>query len=201
MNQYTEVSVGVEPERTVIPIHENFGNPMLADFDEILMPDIVSYWPEAPGWKYLFAITLLLSMLLVWRAFRKWRLNRYRREALSLLSDIDSQTSNAVRLKQVAILLKSTALNVFPRAEIAGLSGADWVAYLNGQEDASYFDQGCADLLAVAQYQSESVSSADDVQSLINATREWIVHHRNPYHNTAHADSIRYREIVEERDD
>ncbi len=101
-------------------------NPDPASLDnlrDIVVPEAVSWWPFAPGWYGLILAALVVLAVLVWRQFRRWKQNAYRREALDALRQASSTA-------EIANLLKRTALSAFPRAQVAGLTGEAWCDWL-----------------------------------------------------------------------
>ena len=157
---------------------EVFGNYTLRGFEEILEPDAVSWLPVTLGWRIVFA---LLLARLGWAAFKwgkKWWHDRYRRSALNRLDEIFTTDSAArERLQSLAELLKATALQAYPREEIAALSGSAWVSWLNQQSQELVFDQETGDLLAVALYRSDNETCDFQLGQLKAATAQWIRQH------------------------
>ena len=56
----------------------------LAQLRDIHQPGMIETWPPAPGWWLLAALAVAALTALIVRAFRHWRANRYRREAIAL---------------------------------------------------------------------------------------------------------------------
>ncbi|MHC4751943.1 MAG: DUF4381 family protein [Planctomycetota bacterium] len=68
----------------------NFGNPKVQGIKEIVLPDPVSYVPQAVGWWILLGIIGLLLVWWVYRRYIQWCGNRYRRQALMELDSVRS---------------------------------------------------------------------------------------------------------------
>ncbi|MDM0047201.1 DUF4381 domain-containing protein [Variovorax dokdonensis] len=146
----------------------------------------VSWMPQATGWKVLAALVLLAVLWLLWRAARKWWRDRYRRDALAELRQLEANwqrdPANAVPvLVALPALIKRCALSAWPREKVAGCSGAAWASFLESHAGhALHGAQALNPLVRELQYQDEAHLarvSADDVRMLIDASREWIVGH------------------------
>jgi len=150
----------------------------VAGLIDIPLPQPVSLWPQT--WTSRIAIAVLLAALVVatWEILRYRRTNRYRREALAELErTLDARTPPVEMAAQLAVLVRRTALAVFPREKVASLSGPRWLAFLDGTYDRPEFSQGVGRLLVEAPYVP---APADDSQlrSLAELVRRWIkVHH------------------------
>ena len=53
---------------------------------DIIAPPPAPWWPPPPGWYWVLGFLLFLVLVLVFRFFRLWQQNRYRREALAELA-------------------------------------------------------------------------------------------------------------------
>ncbi len=91
-------------------------------------PPPLPWWPPAPGWWLLGLLVILAPLLLAWR----WRnpLRRPRRAALRELAAARGLPAARLAAHIIENVLRRYALAVFPRAEVARLSGAAWLAFL-----------------------------------------------------------------------
>jgi hypothetical protein len=166
---------------SAIPVTEDFGNAMLLGFEEVNLPAAVDLWPSAPGWKYVAGVLTALFLVYGFRRARRWWRNRYRRAALRELRELEQRNTPDVNYRlALATLVKSTALQIYPRKEIASLNGRPWIEFLNAQADAPLFD-GCS-LFALGDgiYQPERSSNADETEHLFAQVRGWLKQHPLP---------------------
>jgi hypothetical protein len=95
----------------------------LANLRDIVTPPLVSWWPLAPGWWFLFSVLVAVAVLVAAQRWRRWQAAAYRRAALRELHSADS-------VELIAELLKRTALAASPRPQVASLTGSAWVKWL-----------------------------------------------------------------------
>lgn len=154
---------------------------------DIIVPPPVPWWPPAPGVQWLFVCGAVVLLAVVLRAFLHWQRNRYRREALAEFRRWDAmlsqEKSRLIGLSGLAELLKRTALSAFPREEVAALTGAPWLAFLDrtGGGGAAFASEEGA-LLEAAAYRavSEDQLEAARVRQAAELVERWIEHHRAP---------------------
>jgi hypothetical protein len=156
------------------------GDP-LADLHGYHLPDPVSWWPPAPGWWLLMLLGLCLLGVLTW-----WLVRRYRHEAagraaqaelLVLRAALTQDGDTAVFVRGLSRLLKRLALVRFPRRAVAGLSGEDWLAFLDAEGGAGRFRSGPGRLLLDAPYRPPQDLPVAELASLVE---DWIRCHRRP---------------------
>ncbi|MCV6587752.1 MAG: DUF4381 domain-containing protein [Marinobacterium sp.] len=97
------------------------------------LPPEISAWPPAPGW-WLLAVLLLL---LVGLAVRSWR--RYRRHPVTQAGRVLKQIRTLPVDEQplaYSTLVRRVALSLYPRAQVAALSGSAWQDFLCHQSVA-----------------------------------------------------------------
>jgi len=177
-----------------IPVDESFGNLMLAGLQEINLPEPISLWPQAPGWKYLALVLCVIVVYCTYWFAQRWWKNRYRRAALSRLSEVELKGNDSGSLNRLAFLIKATALQIYPRTEIASLSGPVWFAYLNKNSGEHGFDARCIELLGSTQYRkSASELARSEFEHLIQTTKLWLRHHPLP-------DAVKHPQTEEETD-
>lgn len=149
----------------------------LQNLNDIVMPAAVPWWPPAPGWYLLAAVGLLVLAWLGFRAFRNWRLNRYRRAALAELQGIRGGGGRAVELPE---LLKRTALSAWPRTEVASLYGEAWHRFLDDSAGTDRFCTGQGNVLEQLAYAAggEPELSPSQLNDVFDAAEFWLKHHR-----------------------
>jgi hypothetical protein len=161
------------------PLPDIFGNYTIRGINEVLAPEAIGWLPSAPGWRYAGVLLLLLAGWRTWLYWQKWRRNRYRRAALQELDRlIDSGSRNGGLLQALSALLKATALQAYPRVEVARLSGDNWLRWLNERSDNACFSSNSATLLTESVYQAPGETPAADIQQLLSEARNWIRLHR-----------------------
>ncbi len=161
---------------------EVFGNYTLQGFQEILAPGPINWWPQTIGWQIVGVLLLLLTLRWCWRGARAWWRDRYRREAARTLSRIlETPAQPQNQLAAIAELLKATALFGRSRDTVAGLSGQQWLDWLDRQTEAHLFQGRSRELLTVQLYQANPAVSAEDVRALAQASAAWIHQHRSPH--------------------
>jgi hypothetical protein len=132
---------------------------------EVPVPPAVPMVPQTTGWLVLALILLTALAYAIWRARQKHRANAYRRAALAELALAGDDPA------RIAGILRRTALVAFDRASVAGLTGADWLAFLDGSFPGKGF--ATATVLTTAPYRP-----ADPAPDLTRLARDWIrTHH------------------------
>jgi hypothetical protein len=135
---------------------------------DLALPPEISWWPLAPGWIVLFVLAALLSGWALYRSWKTWRSNAYRREALAVLSS----TKDAA---DVAELLRRTALAIAPRDIVAPLSGHAWLDWLSARSPVA-LSASIRAQLTNGVYAKASTPS--DLTSLRDFAAQWIRTHR-----------------------
>ncbi len=137
----------------------------LSNLRDIVVPPEVALWPPAPGWWILLAGGIAMAAILAGMIIARHRRNAYRRAALVALDGADAS--------DISTILKRAALAAWPRAEVASLTGADWLAFLDRTARSDAFTQGAGrDLEALA------FGGAGDKQAVLAAARNWVRRHR-----------------------
>lgn len=112
-----------------------FPDPSTLPLREIHLPESVGWWPPAPGW-WLLPVLLLLGLAAAWFSRLLYRRRKYsaismaRKELAAIRSRYAADTDAGRCVRSVSGLLRRVSISVFPRAESAGLTGDEWVAFL-----------------------------------------------------------------------
>ncbi|MEM7176897.1 MAG: DUF4381 domain-containing protein [Pseudomonadota bacterium] len=132
-------------------------------------PPAISMLPQTVGWVWLgVALLALIAFLaLRWRAYR--RANAYRGAALAALATAGDDPA------KIAEILRRCALTAFPRNQVAGLIGAEWLRFLDETGGGTSFSSGPGKALLSAPYRPGA-----PVDGLSALAAGWIRRHRRP---------------------
>ncbi|QIB67232.1 DUF4381 domain-containing protein [Kineobactrum salinum] len=151
----------------------------LAQLQPLRTPEPVSWWPPAPGWWLLAALLLGLAGWAGWRYWRHYRRNAYRRLALRKLARITQDYAGhqdiGRLLGELNSLLKSVALQVWPRRDIAALNGDRWLQFL--RRHAGKATPALPVSLASSAYSPKP--QEPEPEQLLLAVEAWLQQHRS----------------------
>ncbi len=175
------------PAHTSPPAMGAEANPLDALLPNIT-PEPIGWFPLALGWWVLLAVIVLALIALVLTVRRQRRKTAYRRRALEQLRNISDHFDQHQHLKQLVQdcnrLLKATALQAWPREQVAALSGKEWLAFLDqslplesGQPSAK-FRKGPGQILGHGLYNKEPVDNRIPPAALLKLIRYWLKNHQ-----------------------
>lgn len=136
---------------------------------DLAIPPPVPWWPPTPGWWLVLATVCIVLTALLLKAFIRWQADRYRREAIALLDD------PALLPCEWSRLLKRAALVVWPREEVAALTGPAWLAFLDRTGGTNHFTRGSGRFIEAVAFGSAGDA---DLGGLKQAARAWLTDHR-----------------------
>lgn len=138
---------------------------------DIHAPPAPELWPPAPGWWLLFALALALLLLFGRWLYKRYRYQRRRGRILDELEQLKGREAGPDLAAEVSALLKRVALARFPRAQVASLTGLDWLAFLDRNGGAGRFTGGPGRVLAEGPY---APAPSFDTEALLTLARDWI---------------------------
>lgn len=157
----------------------------LTTVDQLLqlpLPAPVSYWPQTWGWLAVLGAALVLGAWTAWLSVRRYRRNRYRREALRILESLRLASESDPRAAQALPgLLKRVGLSSAApadRARVGSLAGDAWIAFLRGGADVFPADAG--PLLRTLAYGPPGALRdipPASLRQLFAASRQWMERH------------------------
>lgn len=151
-------------------------NPEQLPLRDLHLPDAVGWWPPAPGWWLLVAILLTALGRYLWRAWRAWRLSAARRAALSEYARLSRQYASDGDARALArglsSLLRRVMLAYAPRHTVAGLTGTEWLSFLDRGLSQSPFTKGPGRHLAWLPYLGRTAAPDADIDALLRIVRE-----------------------------
>jgi len=141
---------------------------------DIHLPEAIGWWPPAIGWWLLAILLLLLTGLAIW-LFKRLTRKTAVKTAKKLLTAIkqDKSLDNLQKLRELSALLRRVAVSVAPRAEVAGLTGRAWLAFLDASLKGSPFSEGVGQLLVDSPYRNVAPGEPE-ISQLINLCEDWL---------------------------
>ena len=146
---------------------------------DLHLPETIGWWPLAPGWWFIIGVALIgLGFL-----FRYWLRTRShsaaRRYALTQLENIVlqfKQQKNTVAFgASLSELLRRTMLAYAPRQDVAGLTGEEWLAWLDKDLAQPVFVNGPGRQLLHLPYRDPDLElPIADMDRLIAAVRHRV---------------------------
>ena len=106
--------------------------PSIEQLKELALPVPVSYAPQTWGWWALLALLIGTLVVLGARRYWQWRRDRYRREALVRLEELQQRSNDLSALRELPELLKRVALSM-PSGWNTKPVGASLLAIASGQ--------------------------------------------------------------------
>jgi hypothetical protein len=135
---------------------------------DIHVPDPISWWPPAVGWWFVAAVVLAAAVW-VWRYRKKRRSVGYRmRRELTTLRQSFARDNDVDRLvQQGSLLLRRACLSGFPREQVAGLTGAAYLAFIDRLAEADFLPERRAALLRDGPYRPSADIDAGEYLELL----------------------------------
>lgn len=151
-------------------------NTELQQLKDIHLPNPISMWPVTPGWIILLVLVLGFMSYLIYSIYRQYKKKSAIRFALSRLkylkSSLSENSNNTHIAAELSTLIRRTALHYFQREKIAGLTGNDWLNFLNHTGNTTQFTEEIGYLLVNAPYRKNNTA---DLRPLIGLIQEWLL--------------------------
>lgn len=146
--------------------------PTLDALHDIHLPPPPGLWPPAPGW-WLVALAVSLVVALWWMRRRVRRTPHYAAlRELDRLSESFARDRDTIALARgLSRLLRRYALWRFPHLPTAGLTGCDWLRFLDAHGGEGAFCDGAGAVLESLPYRADGQA---DGAALIVLVRRWL---------------------------
>ncbi len=144
---------------------------------DIHLPGEVPFWPPAPGWWILAALIISIAVA-GWWLYRRHHLlklsaTHMAREQLQLiLAGYQTNQDPRELLSQLSILLRRLSISLYPRTEVASLTGQAWLEFLDRQSTQQNFSAGTGRLLSEAPYRR--IVAREEAEQVLQFCQQWI---------------------------
>jgi len=146
------------------------------------LPDSPSWWPPAPGWWALLVILIVAGLFFAWwfarRRSRGAAARQVLRELAGLRERADRDGESPDLLRELSRLLRRFAIAIYPRQDVAALTGDAWLQFLDRHGGAGSFQQGPGRQLAEAPYRAEPATGFDELLALVE---DWVQHNQKHF--------------------
>ena len=148
------------------------------ELGNVMEPEPIAFTFDTLGWKVLLALFVILCVYGLYRLYLKYRHNQYRRDAIAELEHVmsDSQLSEVAFITKYVFVLKRTALQSYPREQVASLKGDSWLQFLDNKvSDVTFhkYKQEVLDAVYKETFNSNNFNKNDFHQMSL----KWIKHH------------------------
>ena len=146
---------------------------------DIHLPPAISWWPPAIGW-WVLALLIPLCFYLSYRLYkhltRKTALKSAKKH-LKLLRE-NQQISKQEKLVALSSLMRRTAVSLYPRTEVASLTGEDWLNFLDESVANRGFNSDTGWLFTDALYSQNT--DTQYLAPLVNLCESWLNAQKEP---------------------
>lgn len=157
-------------------------NEQALNLRDIHLPEAISWWPLAPGWWILFAcfVFIFIVLLIARKIYQGRQLKRDIHAELEKIKQEFEKTQNKSQLaKSLSILLRRANITYNPGSNIAGLTGEDWLTWLDDNHKKSTtdsrFQSDTGKVLLSAPYLPEDAALDFDAEELIHLCESWLL--------------------------
>lgn len=139
---------------------------------DILPSADMLWWPLAPLWWLLLLVTLF-TVLLIYKKRRHATVQRkkYIQKSLQLLETLTKEQDDHAVIEGVSVLLRRTAMSLYGRRKVAGLSANSWIQFLDKTGNTTDFTEGIGKVLLDQPYRKHSNF---DRQAVIGLAQQWL---------------------------
>jgi hypothetical protein len=141
---------------------------------DIHLPESIGWYPPAMGW-WLLAIGLPLLVAFFYWLYKRLVRKSAIKTATKILVDLkqDVNKDNFQKLCELSILLRRAAISIFPRSEVASLTGQAWLDFLDRSMSGKPFSEGVGACLADAPYRKSTVNDIE-MTELLSLCESWL---------------------------
>lgn len=149
-------------------------NPEQLPLKDIHLPEPVGWWPPALGWWLLALFVPLLIGLGYW-LYKRITRSTALRSAKRILRQIqgDASRDDWQKVADISTLLRRTAISCYPREQVAGLTGQDWLLFLDRPFSSPRFASPLGQPLLEVPYRKQGTGEIP-VAALLQLCEDWL---------------------------
>jgi len=147
---------------------------------DIHLPTAISWWPLAVGWWILLSV-LAAAVLIGWLMYRRRYRERAALRALNAVAEsLAKGTAPVLCVQRISMILRRFAMSIEAPNTVAGLTGEQWLAFLDGRWPRDEFAAGVGRVLIYGPYAPPDRVSESDATALNELCIDWVRAQRPP---------------------
>lgn len=148
---------------------------------DIHLPEVIGFWPLAPGWWVVLGGVILALVLLGYWLYLQ-RQPTALKEALKRLDEVvaDERLGLHQKSQEISRILKQMALTVSDRQEVAKLSGEAWVEWMASRRGQKPLSFRAREFLEKGPYRSQHSDFEVPMESWVGELREIMIDMARP---------------------
>ncbi len=143
---------------------------------DIHMPSAPDLWPPAIGWWILLTFLIVTLIWFLQKIRREAKQKKYRDAIRAKFKQLEKQLNKNPTNQTIAeinTLLRQVAISRYPREQIASLTGAKWLLFLDKSGKTNNFSKGAGRILVDASYQADNLSNLNLIE-FTPLIRRWV---------------------------
>ena len=147
---------------------------------DIHVPAAIAWWPPAYGWWVLLAALAVLAVIagLVYR--RRFRERAAIRGLKAVARALAEGAPPVTCIQRISMILRRFAMSIDDSRKAAGLTGEQWLEFLDRRWVRDEFSAGIGRVLIFGPYAPAERVSAGDVRALNSLCLDWVRAQRPP---------------------
>lgn len=149
---------------------------LLLELRDIQTPTAPGWFPLATGWWVLLAVSLLglIAAQIYMRRLRQNHFQLAQQELRYVVSQYQENQDKQRLLLGLSRWQRQVAILAYPERKIAGLTGHNWVEFLDETMPGREFTGGYGYIFAGEVYAAQADIDADDILSLCQSWLDWV---------------------------
>lgn len=150
----------------------------LAALEPIIEPTTVGWFPPALGWWIALGLFVLVALVVIVYFVKRQEHGAHRRQAKKLLKRLYALDDPHHVATSANSILKRTALVTYGHHIVGGLTGEQWLQFLDCKADMRHFHTPLGRLMLECVYSKPNVNSDSlPIRSLLDACVLWVDKH------------------------
>jgi hypothetical protein len=145
---------------------------------DIHLPGAIGWWPLAPGWWLLVALLIAAAGIALWRYRSQFRERAALRALKRVHAALEAGDAPVACVQRISMVIRRFAMSVAQGTSVAGMTGDQWLRFLDSRWERSAFLEGAGRLMIYGPYAPPGRIARDDVQALNELCIAWVAAQR-----------------------